>query len=109
MNRLHIAISTEDIPATIADYTQRLGCAPCVVIDDQYALWRTPTLNLSVRNDPHCAPGSLRHLGFEDPSATSFSMDTDANGIIWEHFNAQLQAEEIQDAWPGTTYQPTND
>jgi len=106
MKKLHIALSTNQITATIADYSARLGAAPCSYIENEYALWRTASLNLSVRQDPSCPPGELRHLGWEDPSATEFSEELDVNGIKWERFNAQQQADEINEIWPQADYQP---
>lgn len=103
MSKIHIAISTHDIAATVADYSKRLGAAPCIVLDD-YALWRTETVNLSVRNDKKSPPGQLRHLGWENPDVNEFSNDTDVNGIVWEEFNAQNQADEINDFWPHAGY-----
>ncbi|MFL2547441.1 MAG: hypothetical protein ACJ0SL_08815 [Candidatus Rariloculaceae bacterium] len=69
-------------------------------------MWRTEIVNLSVRLDPDCEPGALRHLGWEDPEAAEFSTSTDANGIVWEHFSAQQQADEIEEFFPGTDYRP---
>ncbi|MFQ4137469.1 hypothetical protein PGN35_014225 [Nodosilinea sp. PGN35] len=104
MKKLHIALSTDDIAASVADYSARLGCAPVLVIDGAYALWRTETLNLSIRQGTGVVPGQLRHLGWEDDQAKAFSAEVDANGITWEHFAAHHQADEIQTAWPGTAY-----
>jgi hypothetical protein len=106
MKKLHLALATHDIAATVADYTRRLECAPEVVVAGEYALWRTPNLNLSVRNDPQCAPGQLRHLGWEDDAAERLSSEQDVNGILWEHFSAAQQAEEIEQAWPGSSCKP---
>lgn len=106
MKKLHIAISTDRIDATIADYSIRLGAQPCVVVVGEYALWRTAHLNVSVRHDPTCAPGALRHLGWEDPEARGFTQDTDVNGIVWECFNAKHQADEINVLWPDAVYKP---
>lgn len=106
MKRLHIAISTDRLAATIADYTDRLGVAPALVVDGEYALWRTGTLNVSVRFDTACPAGTLRHLGWEDPAAGGFTEETDINGIVWEHFSATQQADEINRLWPGADYQP---
>ena len=106
MRRIHIAIATRDIAATVADYTARLGMAPCVAIAGEYALWRSESINLSVRQDANCAPGGLRHLGWEDPDAMDFTTSTDVNGIVWENFTAQQQAEEIEEIWPGNGYKP---
>ena len=83
MKKLHLALATHDIAATVADYTTRLECTPEVVVPGVYALWRTASLNLSVRFDKQCAPGELRHLGWEDAVATEFSSEKDVNGILW--------------------------
>lgn len=104
--KIHLAISTDKIEETIADYSARLGIQPCSFVSGQYALWRTDSLNISVRQDSTCDVGSLRHLGWEDPSATEFSQDTDVNGIVWERFSAQHQADEINQIWPEANYQP---
>lgn len=106
MKKLHLAISTDKINESIQDYTTRLGCAPCCYIPNEYALWRTEHLNLSIRQDSTCKPGELRHLGWEDPLAREFTKDTDTNGIIWERFTAEHQAEEINELWPQAKYHP---
>lgn len=105
MRRFHIAISTDKIEETIEDYSVRLGARPCTSIPGEYALWRTESLNVSVRQDSACAPGSLRHLGWEDSAATQFTRDLDVNGIVWERFAAQHQADEINEIWPEARYQ----
>jgi hypothetical protein len=84
----------------------RFGAKPCAIIEGEYALWRTETLNVSVRQDASCKPGELRHLGWEDSKASGFSKDTDVNGIVWERFTAQQQADEINEIWSGTDYHP---
>jgi hypothetical protein len=104
MQKIHIAISTNDIEKTVKDYTQRLRCEPCLVVEEQYALWRTDTVNFSVRYDASCSKGSLRHFGWEDPKVTQFSEETDVNGIVWERFNASNQADEINEIWPHVNY-----
>lgn len=106
MKKFHIAISTDDIAETIADYSSRLGVQPCVVVAGEYALWRTESLNVSVRQDVTCGVGSVRHLGWEDATAQEFSKDSDVNGIVWERFTAQQQADEINEIWPEVDYQP---
>ncbi|MEM9451568.1 MAG: hypothetical protein AAGA75_23960 [Cyanobacteria bacterium P01_E01_bin.6] len=106
MHKLHIAISTDKIEDTIKDYSHRLGHEPCSFIPGEYALWRTESLNVSIRHDPSSPPGTLRHLGWEDASASAFTQETDVNGIIWERFNPQHQADEINDLWPQANYQP---
>ncbi|NEQ42942.1 MAG: hypothetical protein F6K00_05015 [Leptolyngbya sp. SIOISBB] len=106
MKRLHIAIATHDIAATVSDYSRRLGCAPSLVVSGEYALWRTDTLNFSVRQDATCQPGELRHLGWDDDDAVTFTTEADCNGIVWEHFAAHHQAAEITEIWPDTHYAP---
>ena len=106
MNKLHIAISTNKIGETIEDYTARLGIDPCLFVLNEYALWRTESLNVSVRQDSTCKTGELRHLGWEDPLAQNFSQDTDVNGIVWERFSAQQQADEINEIWPEANFTP---
>ena len=106
MKKLHIAIATNSIEETIEDYSKRLGAKPCSFIANEYALWRTATLNFSVRQDPSCKPGELRHLGWEDPAAQEFSQSTDVNGIVWENFSVQQQADEINEIWPEANFKP---
>jgi hypothetical protein len=106
MKKIHIALATNKIQETVEDYSKRLACEPCLVIPDQYALWRTEFINMSVRQDDSCKPGELRHLGWEDPTAESFTSDTDVNGILWERFSAKVQADEIEEAWPGVGFVP---
>jgi hypothetical protein len=99
VKRFHIAISVADIARTVEDYSRRLTCPPTVVVPNEYALWRTSTVNLSIRRVGE-KPGTLRHLGWEDPSASSFSKEVDVNGIVWERFSAEQQAREIANTWP---------
>jgi hypothetical protein len=106
VKKLHLAISTNNIEATVKDYSKRLGAMPCSVVGGEYALWRTDVLNLSIRQDSTCSPGELRHLGWEDPCATEISQDTDVNGIVWERFSAEHQAQEINTLWPNAHYEP---
>lgn len=106
MKKLHLAISTDDIAATVQDYSHRLSAQPCVVVDGEYALWRTETLNISVRKDVSIPKGTVRHLGWEEPTAAEFTAEVDTNGITWEHFTAGQQAEEINELWPSANYHP---
>ncbi len=106
MKKLHISISTSNLEESIKDYSVRLGEPPCSYIENEYALWRTETLNISIRRDEKCAPGMLRHLGWEDSSAIDFTSETDVNGIVWENFTAKQQADEINELWPQVMYQP---
>ena len=108
MKRIHLAISTDRIEESVKDYSQRLGIEPCVVVAGEDALWRTNIVNLSIRHDAICAAGSLRHLGWEESQAETFSEEVDVNGIVWERFSAEQQAEEINIHWPGTGYIPEN-
>ncbi len=39
MKKLHLAISTNDIEATVKDYSQRLSAQPCLVVAGEYALF----------------------------------------------------------------------
>ena len=99
MNKIHIAIGVSDVVRSVEDYTRRLGCPPKIVVPNEYALWRTDSINFSIRHDTQGA-GELRHLGWEDPSALQFTKETDVNGIVWERFSEELQAKEIKDTWP---------
>jgi hypothetical protein len=106
VNKLHIAISTNKIEESVKDYSHRLGVEPCSFVQNEYALWRTDSLNVSIRQDLTCPPGELRHLGWEDDSASEFSVEKDVNGIAWERFSSQQQADEINALWPEAKYQP---
>ena len=102
--KLHIAIATGDIEGSIKDYTVRLGVELCSFVLNKYALWRTGTVNFSIRQNSTCVPGQLRHLGWEDNVASSCSEEKDINGVVWEIFTAQQQAKEINDLWPDANY-----
>ena len=104
MKKLHLAIATQDITATVKDYSDRLNAEPCLIVKGEYALWRTDTLNLSVRQDDKFPPGTLRHLGWEDNTATEMTAETDVNGILWECFTKEQQAEEIREIWSDADY-----
>ena len=99
MKRFHIAIAVHDVEASVAEYSKRIDASPCVLVPGEYALWRTNTLNLSIRKTLD-APGTVRHVGWEDPEAARFSEERDLNGLLWERFNALQQWEEILSAWP---------
>lgn len=105
MRRLHIAIAVADIDASVRDYRSRLGQEPALVVPHEYALWRLPHLNLSIRRTAE-GIGMVRHLGWEDDAATAFTTDIDVNGIFWETFSAQQQADEIHKIWPQANYTP---
>jgi hypothetical protein len=101
MKKIHIAIGVSDIARSVTEYSKRFGCPPVVVIPHEYALWRTESVNFSIRQAPQ-APGALRHLGWEDDSTQEFSQDVDVNGITWERFTAEQQAREIKETWPNS-------
>ncbi len=94
MRRFHIALAVADLGQSIRDYSTRLGVQPTAVVDGKYAMWRTQQLNFSINQIPERA-GQLRHLGFEDSAAASFSSDHDVNGIEWELFSPKAQDEKI--------------
>ena len=100
--KIHIALSVASLDTVIDEYTQKLGISPEVVVANEYALWRSETVNLSIRVDKSVPAGSLRHLGFEDPEAEGFTSSTDSCGILWERFREQDQKNEIEELWPGT-------
>ena len=97
--RIHVALAVRDLPASIQDYSARLGIEPCCIVEGTYALWRTDHVNLSISVTPEAA-GTLRHLGFEDPRAAETSVERDANGIEWERFTEEQQRDEILRIWP---------
>ncbi len=99
MKKFHIAIGVSNIARSIIDYSLRLGQQPEVVINGEYALWRTDTLNFSIRKTKEQI-GIIRHLGWEDSTADGFSSEKDVNGIVWEKFNEQEQLKEIATTWP---------
>jgi catechol 2,3-dioxygenase-like lactoylglutathione lyase family enzyme len=100
MKRFHIALAVADVAESVVDYSRRLAMEPVVVVPGEYALWRTDTLNFSIR-PTRDRPGSLRHVGWEDAAAPGFARQQDVNGLTWEHFCPAAQAEEIRRLWPG--------
>lgn len=96
--RFHVALGVPDVARSVPEYSVRLGRAPSVHVPNEYALWRTEQVNFSIRRTE--GPAALRHLGLEDPTATSFSEETDVNGIVWERFSAHDQLAEIRRHWP---------
>ena len=96
----HIVLSVKSIAQSVEDYTQRLGQAPDIIVENEYALWRSDAVNFSIRQvgqGESC--NTLRHIGFEDEDAQEMSESTDCNGIVWEHFAASHQDKEIKDLW----------
>ena len=98
MKKFHLALGVKNIQESIEDYTKRLAADPIIVIPNEYALFRTESLNISIRKS---ATVGLRHLGWEDEKANTFTEDKDCNDITWERFNQSDQIKEIQDTWPG--------
>jgi hypothetical protein len=98
MKRFHIALAVADLGESIADYSERLGQPPSVVVPGQYAMWRTDLLNFSINEKPERA-GQLRHVGFEDDAAEGYSSSVDVNGIEWELFPAAEQDVRIVNAY----------
>ncbi len=99
MKKFHIAIGVTDIEQSIEDYSSRLGQRPQIVINGEYALWRTDSLNFSIRKT-RADMGVVRHIGWEDSEVNGFTTEKDVNGIIWERFNEQEQLKEIAGTWP---------
>ena len=100
MKRFHISIAVDDYAASVADYSQKLGCTPCVTKDGRYALWRTDILNFSISCKKGQPVGVVRHIGFEDDAAEGFSETQDVNGITWEYFSKEAQQKEIEEKIP---------
>jgi len=101
--RIHIALAVARLDAAIPEFTARLGVEPSVVAKGAYALFVTPEVNLSLSELPEQA-GQLRHLGFEEPKAAGFGVETDSSGFVWETFSAAQQADEIMERWPGAVW-----
>jgi hypothetical protein len=106
MRRFHIALGVASVDGSVADYSRRLGGPPEVVVPGEYALWRAAALNFSIRRVAVAEAGQLRHLGWEDAECQAVTSEADANGIVWEHFSAALQAAEIDAEWPGQARSP---
>jgi len=102
--KFHIAVAVSDIEVTVHEYSRRLGAMPTLVVTNEYALWRTETLNFSIRKTQD-GPGTVRHIGWEDPTAAGFTRETDANGLLWERFTERDQQEEIARLWPAAIAQ----
>ena len=97
MNRFHISISVDDYDASVADYSKRLGCTPDKEVKGRYARWRTDLLNFTISCKADQKGGHVRHVGFEDEAAKSFSESVDVNGIVWESFTIEAQDAEIKE------------
>lgn len=102
MKRFHLALGVPRFQEAVADFQAQLGIAPVLVIEETYALFRTETMNISLRKEASLTVSQLRHCGWEDPFAKTFSEQKDTNGLIWEHFTREEQLREIKDIWPET-------
>jgi hypothetical protein len=98
--KFHIALSVADVEASVQAYSKHLNCAPQVVVPSEYALWRTDTLNFSIRKAPESDAGKLRHLGWEVLDVGAFETQTDINGVLWERFTPEQQRDEVLSIWP---------
>jgi hypothetical protein len=96
MKKFHISIAVKNLDESIKDYSQKLGCEPCVVIEERYALWRNDILNFSISQKPEIA-GQVRHIGFENSDVQNFTETHDCNGLMWEEFTAEMQMQEIKE------------
>lgn len=105
MKRIHVALAVGNLDDAIADTRRRLGVEPCVVVPGTYALFRTASANLSLTESAEQA-GQLRHLGIEDPEAPAFTAEPGPDGLVWERFTAEQQADEINTHWPEVNYTP---
>ena len=105
MKRIHVALAVSSLDDAVADTRHRLGVEPCVVVPDTYALFRTASVNLSLTVNAERA-GQLRHLGVEDPQAEAFAAEPGPDGLVWERFTAEQQADEINTCWPQANYTP---
>ncbi|MBM3507445.1 MAG: hypothetical protein FJX64_06940 [Alphaproteobacteria bacterium] len=103
--RVHVALTVPNLGEAVRDYSTRLGVNPTVVVAGEYALFLTPVLNLSLTAAPG-KPGSLRHLGLEDPGCLQKSAESDPGGVLWERFSLEQQAEEVRQRWPQTKWNP---
>jgi hypothetical protein len=101
MKKFHLALGVKDIQKTVEEYTKRFECEPVIVIDNEYALFRTETLNISIRKGEGSQLG-LRHLGWESDEYTECLEEIDCNGWVWETFSKEAQIKEILEIWPGS-------
>jgi catechol 2,3-dioxygenase-like lactoylglutathione lyase family enzyme len=108
MKRFHITLSVADLDASIADYSTRLGHPPQTVVAGAYAMWRTDSLNFSIKREPEHA-GQLRHLGFEDDEVRGVVREADVNGIAWEKFSALAQEQRVISTYGAPEHQAAED
>jgi hypothetical protein len=96
--RFHLAIGVKNIEDSIQEYTNRFGCKPVIVVKNEYALFKTDCLNVSIRKVITSDIG-VRHVGWESEKYTGFEEEKDCNGLIWETFREEDQMKEIKGLW----------
>ena len=104
MKKFHIALGVSNIEESVRDYSLRLGQEADLVIPGEYAIWRTQTLNVSIRRVPLEDSAKLRHLGWENPEAKAFTTTLDCNGLFWEEFSAPSTGLRNRENWPGADF-----
>ncbi|NYT27615.1 MAG: hypothetical protein H0A76_06780 [Candidatus Thiodubiliella endoseptemdiera] len=103
MKKFHISIAVDDIDKSIKEYSKRLGCDPYLKVHDEYALWRTNTLNFSIGKNKEDS-GNIMHIGWEDSRLRYFKEEIDINGITWEYFDSKSQENKINKNWKSVNY-----
>ncbi len=98
--KFHLAFAVESIAESVKDYSIKLSAKPNVLVDYEYALWRTETLNFSIRKVAKGQRAGFRHMGWENELTKGMTEDKDVNGIVWESFDAKTQMDEILSLWP---------
>ncbi|MFO0388692.1 MAG: hypothetical protein ACK502_03100 [Alphaproteobacteria bacterium] len=97
MKRFHISIAVSDFATSVADYSNRLGCKPVVLVEGRYALWKTDLLNFTISCKEGQQAGVVRHIGFEDAAERALREEKDVNGIVWEYFSSEAQMQEARE------------
>ena len=63
MKKFPIALGVSNIEESDRDYSLRFDQEADLVIPGEYAIWRTQTLNVSIRRVPLEDSAKLRHFG----------------------------------------------
>ncbi len=74
MKKFHMTLAVSNIPTSVHEYSQRPSQPPDWIIPDHYALWRTATLNLSIRTPSTAHSQPLRHLDWETKKPTDLPL-----------------------------------
>lgn len=101
MERVHIAIGVSSLSESISFYEKKFSVSPELIIPHEYALFKTETMNISLRVVPENQIG-VRHVGVESMRFDSFTAEKDPSGVLWESFNEQAQYDEIEEIWPNS-------